>query len=177
MYVRPGADIANVRSNIERALRPLRIDISTNRELRAYAISIFDRTFAITSALYVVSMAIAVLGVISTLFALVLERRLEIGLLRYVGLSRNGVARMVIAQALVVGVLAGVLGVILGTALAADLIYVINRQSFGWLIEWHSPGAFYAEAMGLVVVAALLAALYPARVASQIRTSEVLRVE
>ncbi len=177
VYVRPGWDIAGVRSDIERAMRPARIEISTNRELRTYAISIFDRTFAITSALYVVSMAIAVLGVVSTLFALVLERRLEIGLLRYVGLSRSGVARMVIAQALVVGVLAGVLGVVLGTALAADLIYVINRQSFGWLIEWRSPGAFYAEAVGMVVIAALVAAVYPAHIASRIRTSEVLRVE
>jgi ABC-type antimicrobial peptide transport system permease subunit len=54
---------------------------------------------------------------------------------------------------------------------------VINRQSFGWLIEWHSPGAFYAEAFALVVIAAVAAAIYPARVAARIHSSEVLRVE
>ena len=177
IYAAPGADIAAVRSRVERAIAPLRVDISTNRELRAFAIGIFDRTFAITSALYIVSMAIAVLGVVSTLFALVLERRLEIALLRYIGLSRSGVARMVLAQALVVGLLAGIVGITLGAALAADLIYVINRQSFGWLIEWQSPGWFYLEAVGMVVAAALVAAIYPARVASNIRTSEALRVE
>lgn len=176
-YVRPGADVGMVRTRIERAVAPLRIDVSTNRELRSFAIDIFDRTFAITSALYVVSMAIAVLGVVSTLFALVLERRLEIALLRYIGLDRAGVTRMVLAQAFVVGLLAGVLGILLGAALAADLIYVINRQSFGWLIDWHSPGWFYLEAVVMVVVAALVAAVYPARVASNIHMSEVLRVE
>ncbi len=50
-------------------------------------ISIFNRTFAITYALYIISIAIAVLGVVSTLFALVLERKREIGLMRYLGLD------------------------------------------------------------------------------------------
>jgi putative ABC transport system permease protein len=77
----------------------------------------------------------------------------------------------------VVGVLSGALGLLLGVVLAADLIYVINRQSFGWLIEWHSPGWFYLEAFSMVVVAALLAAIYPARIAADIHTGEVLRVE
>lgn len=177
VYLQAGADPGIVRTQIERALVPLRVDISTNSELRSFAIGIFDRTFAITSALYIVSMAIAVLGVVSTLFALVLERRLEIALLRYIGLDRAGVARMVLAQALVVGLLAGIVGIALGAALAADLIYVINRQSFGWLIVWKSPGWFYLEAVIMVVIAALVAAVYPARVASNIKTTEVLRVE
>ncbi|MDP9111940.1 MAG: FtsX-like permease family protein, partial [Candidatus Eremiobacteraeota bacterium] len=177
VYARPGTDIGFLRTRIERAIAPLRVDISTNSELRGFAIGIFDRTFAITSALYIVSMAIAVMGVVSTLFALVLERRLEIALLRYIGLDRAGVSRMVLAQALVVGLLAGIIGIALGAALAADLIYVINRQSFGWLIEWHSPGWFYLEAVVMVIVAALVAAIYPARVASHIHMSEVLRVE
>lgn len=177
VFVQPGADIAEVRTRIERAILPLRVDISTNRELRNFAIGIFDRTFAITGALYVVSMGIAVLGVVSALFALVLERRREIALLRYIGVTRAGVSRLVLAQALVVGLLAGLVGIVLGAALAADLIYVINRQSFGWLIEWQTPGWFYLEALAMVIGAALLAAVYPAHVASNIHESEALRVE
>lgn len=177
VYVSPGASIPVVRTEIQRALLPMRLTINTNTELRAYALSVFDRTFAITNALYGVSIVIAILGVVSTLFALVLERRTDIGLLRYVGLTRGGVQRVVFLQALVVGVVAGILGIVLGIALAADLIYVINRQSFGWLIEWQTPGLFYAQAFMMVVVAAVIAAIYPARIASAINTSEVLRVE
>jgi putative ABC transport system permease protein len=177
VYLRPGANAALVRSSIVRAIRPLRADVNTNRELRAYALEVFDHTFAITNALYLVSIVIAVLGVVSTLFALVLERAPEIAILRYIGSTRSGVQRMVFVQAIVVGVLAGLLGLLLGLALAADLIYVINRQSFGWLIEWHSAGLFYAQAFAMVVVAAVIAAIYPARVASRIHTGEVLRAE
>lgn len=177
VYVKAGADVVQVRARIERALEPMAVNINSNRELRDYALGVFDRTFAITNALYAVSIVIAVLGVVSTLFALVLERRIDIALLRYVGLSAAGVQRVVFLQALVVGVVSGALGILLGIALAADLIYVINRQSFGWLIEWQTPGLFYLEAFAMVVIAAIVAAVYPARVASAIKTSEVLRVE
>jgi putative ABC transport system permease protein len=177
IYLQPGYEPSTVRTAVERALLPLRVDISTNRELRGFAISIFDRTFAITSALYVISLSIAILGVVSTLFALVIERRLDIALLRYLGLRGSGVRTVVVVQAALVGIVAAVAGLLLGIGLAVDLIYVINLQSFGWLIEWKSPGAFYVEAVVLVVAAALLASLYPARVAARIRTAEVLRVE
>jgi putative ABC transport system permease protein len=177
IYLEPGYEPSTVRTAVERALLPLRVDISTNRELRGFAISIFDRTFAITSALYVISLSIAILGVVSTLFALVIERRLDIALLRYLGLRGAGVRTVVVVQAALVGIVAAVAGLLLGIGLAVDLIYVINLQSFGWLIEWKSPGAFYIEAVVLVVAAALLASLYPARVAARIRTAEVLRVE
>jgi putative ABC transport system permease protein len=171
VYVRPGTDLVRLRDAIVRSVLPLRIDTETTRELRGLVIAIFDRTFAITYALYVISITIAVLGVVSTLFALVLERRREIGLLRYLGLRVRDVRRMVLLEAAFIGVLGGVGGVVVGVLLALLLIYVINRQAFGWLIELHMPWDFLFEAIGLVVVAAVAAGVYPAGVAARIRTS------
>jgi len=107
---------------------------------------------------------IAVLGVVSTLFALVLERRREIGLLRYLGLTNgrrteDGVLRGSVHRRL------GALPRAPRHRLALLLIFVINRQAFGWLIELHMPWDFLAEAIVLVIVAALLAGIYPAAVA------------
>jgi putative ABC transport system permease protein len=177
LYAKPGTDLADLRSRAIRSVAPLRIDVQTTRELRALVIQIFNRTFAITYALYVISIAIAVLGVVSTLFALVLERRREIGILRYLGLSTAAVRRMVLYEAALVGGLGGAFGIALGLMLALLLIFVINRQAFGWLIELHLPLDFLAEAFVLVVVAAVLAGLYPARVAARIRTAEAVRSE
>lgn len=177
IFARPGVDLNALRTRVIRSVLPLRIDVQTTRELRALVVAIFNRTFAITYALYVISITIAVLGVVSTLFALVLERRREIGLLRYLGLSAAEVRRMVLYEAAYIGVLGGVAGVAAGVLLALLLIYVINRQAFGWLITLHMPYAFLAEAIVLVVVAALVAGLYPARVAARIRTAQVVRAE
>jgi len=177
VFATPGTDLAVLRDRIERSVLPLRIDSQTTRELRTLVIEIFDRTFAITYALYVISITIAVLGVVSTLFALVLERRREIGLLRYLGLRTRDVRRMVLFEAAFIGLLGGVSGVVVGVLLALLLIFVINRQAFGWLIELHMPYGFLAEAVVLVVLAALIAGIYPARVAARIRTSEAVRSE
>jgi putative ABC transport system permease protein len=177
IYAKPGVDLHDLRSRVIRSVLPLRIDVQTTRELRALVIQIFNRTFAITYALYIISITIAVLGVVSTLFALVLERRREIGLLRYLGLTVGEVRSMVFYEAAYIGGLGGVTGVVVGVLLALLLIFVINRQAFGWLIELHMPWDFLGEAIVLVVVAALVAGIFPASVAARIRTAEAVRTE
>lgn len=177
IYAKPDADLPALRTAVIRSVLPLRIDVQTTRELRKLVIQIFNRTFAITYALYIISITIAVLGVVSTLFALVLERRREIGLLRYLGLTTGDVRKMVFYEAAYIGGLGGVSGVVTGVLLALLLIYVINRQAFGWLIELHMPFDFLAEAIVLVVVAALIAGIFPASVAARIKTAEAVRSE
>jgi len=177
VYIKPGADLPTVRARILRSVAPARIDIESNRELRTIVLSIFDRTFAITNALYVVSIVIAILGVVSTLFALVLERRRDIALLRYLGVTISGIRRMVYTQAGVVGIVAAAWGLALGFALSLLLIFVINRQSFGWVISLRLPFAFFGEVVIMIVLAAVLAAIYPASVAARIATAEALRDE
>ncbi len=177
IYARPGADLTHLRTAVLRAVAPLKIDIETNRELRGLVIQIFDRTFAITYALDVIAITIAVLGVVSTLFALVLERRREFGLLRYLGVTTRGIRETVLIEAGGIGLLGGGLGVAVGMLLALLLIFVINRQAFGWLIELHVPWGFLGQTVLLVVVAAVLAGVYPAGVAARIRTAEAVRTE
>jgi putative ABC transport system permease protein len=177
VYAAAGADLLRLRSAVVRAVAPLRIDVETNRELRDLVVQIFDRTFAITYALDVIAITIAVLGVVSTLFALVLERRVEFGLLRYLGVTTGGVRAAVLTEAAGIGLLGGVMGVGVGMLLALLLIFVINRQAFGWLIELHVPWVFLVETVLLVVVAAVVAGVYPAGVAARIRTAEAVRTE
>ena len=49
----------------------------------------------------------------------------------------------------------------LGTLLSLVLIFVINKQSFGWTIRFHWPVAVLLSALTVVYVATLLAGLYP----------------
>ncbi len=177
IYAAPGTDLSDLRSRIIRSALPLRIDVQTTRELRELVIAIFNRTFAITYALYIISIAIAVLGIVSTLFALVLERRREIGLMRYLGLRAAEVRTMILYEAAYIGALGGASGIAVGILLALLLIFVINRQAFGWLIELHMPWEFLGVSFLLVIMAALLAGLYPARVAARIETADAVRTE
>jgi len=54
---------------------------------------------------------------------------------------------------------------------------VINKQSFGWTIQFHWPVAALLAALSIVYAATLLAALYPARVATRLVPIEVIHEE
>lgn len=177
VYLKPGEDAAAVRRRIESATAGYRIVVAENKTLRSAAVLVFDRTFAITYALEAVAILVAMLGAASSLLALVLDRRREFGLLRFLGASPAQLRRLVLIEAGFLGLLANLLGVALGFALSLLLIYVVNKQSFGWTIQFHPPLSLLAGALSLIWLATVAAGLYPARVASRLNPIEVVHLE
>ena len=70
---------------------------------------------------------------------------------------------MILFEAGLLGLLANIAGLILGVLLSLLLIFVINKQSFGWTIQFHWPVAVLLGALTVVYVATVLAGFYPAR--------------
>ena len=167
LYLAPGVSVEQVRRSIANRTAQYAIDIAPNETLRAGAVEIFDRTFAITYALEAVAILVAMLGAANSLLALVLERRDELRLLRYLGAASTQIRGMILVEAGLIGLLANVLGLILGFALSYVLIYVINQQSFGWTIQFHPPVGLLAAALCSVWVVTVLAGIYPARLAAR----------
>ncbi len=177
VYLKPGVDAASVQHDMQRRTAGLGISVSLNQSLRRNAILIFDRTFAITWALEAVAIVVAMLGAANSLLALVLDRRREFGLLRYLGASSRQLRGMILAEAGFLGLLASVLGLALGFALSLLLIFVVNKQSFGWTIQFHPPVDLLAGALLLVWCVTVLAGLYPARVAARLDPIDVIHEE
>jgi putative ABC transport system permease protein len=177
IYVRKDADANQVRHTVEERLAKYRVVVAPNRALRQNAVVVFDRTFAITYALEGVAIAVAMLGAANSLLAMVLDRRREFGLLRYLGAAPAQLRRMILLEAGFLGLAANLLGLALGFVLSLVLIYVINKQSFGWTIQFHPPLALLAGASGLVWVTTVLAGIYPARVAARLNPIEVIHEE
>lgn len=177
VYLQPGADRDRVRAEIRQRTAADGVLVADNQTLRAGAVAIFDRTFAITWALEGVAIFVAMLGAANSLLALVLDRRREIGMLRFLGASPAQVRQMVLVEAGLVGLLAAVLGLAMGFSLSQLLIHVINKQSFGWTIQFHPPIALLAIAVSLIWAATVAAALYPARVAARLDPIEAVSSE
>jgi putative ABC transport system permease protein len=177
IYVSSDAQLEMVRAEIERATAGHRVIMFSNRDLRAEAMRIFDRTFAITYALEGVAVIVAVMGIAGALLALVIDRRRELGLLRFLGAATGQVRKLILVEAGLLGVLANLAGLALGLALSLILIYVINKQSFGWTIRFHWPVEVLLGALTLVYLATVLAGLYPARVAVRLNPLEVVHEE
>jgi putative ABC transport system permease protein len=177
IYVEPGASLEDVRAEVEQVAAGHNLVIFTNRSLRAQAIQIFDRTFAITYALEVVAVIVAVIGIAGAMLALVIDRRRELGLLRFLGAAVSQIRKLILIEAGLIGLLANVAGLALGIVLSLLLIFVINKQSFGWTIRFHWPVAVLLGALSLVYIATVLAGFYPARVAISLNPIEVVHEE
>ncbi|HYM80676.1 MAG TPA: FtsX-like permease family protein [Candidatus Limnocylindria bacterium] len=178
LYLAPGADADQVRRRIVAAAgTELLLRVTPNRALRERVLTVFDQTFQITYALQAIAVLVAMLGVVSTLTALILQRGAEIGVLRATGALRRQIHRMVLVESGLIGLLGGVLGGACGLALAVLLAHVINRQFFGWTIRLViEPGVVF-QAVALAFGAALIAGLWPARLAAGREPAEAMRVE
>jgi putative ABC transport system permease protein len=177
IYVSPDAKLDVVRAEIEKATAGHRVLMFSNRDLRGEAIRIFDRTFAITYALEAVAVIVAVMGIAGALLALVIDRRRELGLLRFLGAAPGQVRKLILVEAGLLGLLANLAGMALGFALSLVLIYVVNKQSFGWTIQFHWPVQILLGALTVVYVATVLAGLYPAQVAVRLNPLEAVHEE
>jgi putative ABC transport system permease protein len=174
VYVVPGTNPETVRAAIQRIPGDHRLFIFSDREIRTEAVRIFDRTFAITYALEAVAVLVAVMGIAGALLALVIDRRRELGLLRFFGATAGQIRKLILFEAGLLGFLANLAGAILGYFLSLILIFVINKQSFGWTIRFHWPVATLLAALTFVYVATVLAGLYPARIAIRLNPLEVV---
>lgn len=177
VYLKSGSDALKVRRELETRLSAYPLTIAPNAVLRRGAVEVFDRTFTVTYVLEGVAILVAMLGAANSLLALVLDRRREIGLIRYLGADRSQVRRIVLTEAGLLGLLAGLLGLALGMALSMVLIYVINKQSFGWTIQFHPPVLLLGSALLLVWAVTVLAGVYPARFAAELEPVEVIQNE
>ena len=69
------------------------------------------------------------------------------------------------------------MGLIAGVIVSYILIFVINKQSFGWTIQVHFPYLFILLTTLLFWVVSTSAGLYPARLAAKLNPKEAVRVE
>lgn len=178
IYLEPGTDADRVRSAFLALAGPgVLLSVTPNQALRNRVLSVFDQTFQITWVLQTIAVFVSVLGVISTLTTLVLQRRREFAVLRAAGARRRQVRTLVLVESAVLGTSGALLGCVAGLVLAWLLVHVINREFFGWSIQMTVEPRIFLQAVALMAVTATLAGLVPARLATGRATSAALRVE
>jgi putative ABC transport system permease protein len=181
LFLAPGVRQDEARREaLEAALRmasDVPMTIRSNEALRTLTLEVFDRTFEVTRVLRLLAFVVAFIAVLSALMALELERAREIGVLRASGMTPGQTWGLVSAQTGLMGLLAGILALPVGWLLAAVMIHVVNRRSFGWTLEMDIGLALPVQAVALALAGAMLAGLYPAWRMSRTSPAEALRSE
>ncbi len=178
LFLAPGTDADAVTADLRTQLTSFpNVHINPSGAIRQEALVVFDRTFAITTAMQFVTTLVAFIGVLSSLLALQLEKAREMGILRALGLSLAEMRRLTLWETGLLGASAGLLALPTGYILAWILVFVINQRSFGWTLQMQANPAPFVQAFLLAVSAALLAAIYPAWRLSRMQVAEALRGE
>jgi putative ABC transport system permease protein len=154
-----------------------RLQTLSHAELRAGILRIFDETFALTYALEGVAVVVAVFGIITTFLVLILERERELALLQALGASRGQILGTVLVESGLTSFLGFLLGALTGSCLSLLLIFVINKQAFGWTIRLFFTPGIYWQTLLLVVALGLAAGAYPAWRAVQPHLAAILKEE
>lgn len=142
-------------------------------------VAMFDAIFGFISVLITI---IVMFTVSNTMNMAVLERTVEIGTLRAMGVRRSGIQRIFVVE----GALLGLTGALLGLVIALGVAHALEALGLTWLPpayvtpvplsihlvgEWRLIGA---TLVGLMAVAAA-SAYWPARRASRLEIVEALR--
>jgi len=125
---------------------------------------------------------IVLFTITSTMSNSIIERTVEIGTLRAIGLKRSELRTLFVFEGLQLGILGALFGLILTSATA----YLVNHSGFTWigpgysyaylilLRIWQDPVLLYGSVVGLVALTTL-SALWPANRASRMLIVDALR--
>ena len=178
LLLEDGVDPDSYSTEIQARLSGIQaLNVRPNLALRAEVLEVFDRTFAITTALQLLATTVAFVGVLSALLSLELERGRELGILRSIGLTARQIWGLILMETGLMGGAAGLLALPTGYVLAVILIYIINLRSFGWTLQMQVIANPFVWALLISVAAALLAGIYPAWRMSRTTEADAMRME
>ena len=164
LTARPGTSSADLARDVQATVGArYAVRAYANAELKQDAIRTFERTFAVTTFLRGVAVAMAFLGAAVALFARALERRRETAVLRAVGMTRGGAIRLALLQGALFTAPPALLGATAGIFVAKVLTDVVNLRAFGWSLLWSPSFATSASLVAVTIAVGALAAAAPQR--------------
>jgi putative ABC transport system permease protein len=147
-----------------------------NTRIKVMSLQVFERTFAVTGALNVLTLAVAGMAIFASLMTLSGMRVVQLAPVWALGLTKERLAALDFARTLVLAVLTLVIALPLGLVLAWALLAVVNVAAFGWRLPMAVFPADWLVLAGFTLIAAALAALGPWRRLARMAPADLLKV-
>jgi putative ABC transport system permease protein len=137
---------------------------------------LLNQAYSMFDLMAIIAMFVGALGVVNTLTMNVVERVREIGMLRSIGLTRGQTLVMVLAEALLMGLIGGVLGLGFGLILTRIFLWSMTAMS-GYKVSFVLPIQAVIASLLIALVVSQLAAIYPARRAARTHILDAIQYE
>lgn len=156
------AQVEGLRATLQADLAIPETAMIDQASIKALSLAVFERTFVVTTALNILTLAVAGFAILMSLLTLAAMRLPQLAPVWALGLTRRRLALLDLGRAVVLAALTGALALPLGLGLAWALLAVVNVEAFGWRLPMYLFWLDYLRLGGLALLAAALAALWPA---------------
>jgi len=175
--VSPGYDADEVANQIKvRYEKREGIQIQSSKNFRQNVMTFYNNLTSLFNVLSWLGVIIGTLGLVNTMTINILERKRELAMFRAQGCLRRQIARMVLSEALIIGMLSALYGIVFGFILSHGLVTAANLIS-GYDLQFMFSVRPYALILVIALGVSQLATLAPARKASQVNVIEALKQE
>ena len=161
----PVTDIADLVNNSIPGVRAIAV-----KQIAETEMNLMGKVNSFMLALAGITLVVGSFGVVNTMMSSVYERIKDIGIMKAVGASRGQIIKMFLYESAVVGLVGGIFGYVVGTLLS----YVIGPLIFEDLAVSYVL-QYLPAALGLAILVAAIASVYPAYRASKISVADSLR--
>jgi putative ABC transport system permease protein len=178
VYTQPTADLLAIRRAINDLLgKQFNLYVLTNREFKAAILEAIDQLFALAVSLEILTLIIALLGIINNLLANVIDHTREIGVMRSLGALKSQVGAIYFVQSGLLGLSGAVIGLFVGFALAEIHLARLSKMLTGWTMSLHYSTTLVVVIFIAAVVVSVGAGAFPARKAAGLPLREALKYE
>jgi putative ABC transport system permease protein len=179
--LRHGLRVAPDRADTLRAAMTAEVGVSAEAivdqaRLKAASRAIFERTFLVTAALNGLTLGVAAFALLTALLTLSALRLPQLAPVWALGLTRRTLAGLELLRAAGLAAVVFVLAIPLGLALGWVLLAVVNVAAFGWRLPMQVFPAEIARLGLWSLLAAVLAAAWPALRMARRKPADLLRV-
>jgi putative ABC transport system permease protein len=136
-------------------------NLSDQATLKAESTRIFNRTFAVTTALNAFTLGVAGVALLTSLLTLSNSRLPQLAPLWAIGITRRRLAVIELLKTMSVALITALLALPLGLLVAWCLIAIVNVKAFGWRLPFRVFPLHLIELLAVAMLAALFAALLP----------------
>jgi putative ABC transport system permease protein len=144
--------------------------------VKAESTRIFNRTFAVTTALNAFTLGVAAVALLTSLLTLANSRLPQLAPLWALGVTRRRLAVIELTKTMSVALITALLALPLGLLVAWCLIAIVNVKAFGWRLPFDVFPLQLLKLLGVALAASLLASLIPVARLARMQPADLVKV-
>jgi putative ABC transport system permease protein len=178
LFFAPGADHQAVAARIRARLGSLDgVFVTLHASFREQLRQVAANVFALARAPELITLLVALMGVIGTMLAAVIDRIRELGILRAIGATRRQVVHSLVTEAAFLGFSSALCGVVVGVPQGWIFLKVVGRAASGWNLSYGFPLESTLRVALVIVMVSALAGLLPGIRAARLDVRDALAYE